>query len=117
MSKTGAIPEIYIHIPHYEDKRKKNRSLGYVDRGKLENRIANSIKSISKGGILVTGYRGVGKSTIVHKATCQLLEEEEEKERHIVINVSLGKDSISDRDLLVQIVNNTQAEFEKRKWK
>lgn len=65
MSKNyGTVPDIYISIQDYSTKRQKG-SFGKVDRSKIEKKIIDSIESIRNGGILVTGYRGVGKSTIV----------------------------------------------------
>lgn len=97
------IKNIYFQLHDYElrnglEKNKKDYFIGREDIiARLKFIIKNS--TTNKGAYLVTGYRGMGKTSVVKRAISQVNINKEIK----VFNFSLSQDEIKEFDLLRQI--------------
>ena len=82
----------------------------------IKNHTPNSKnQTIYKGAYLITGNRGMGKSTFVHSTIKKLQEEKTEKTRHkyIPVTVNVGNELLAPRDLLAIICKLTKNTFDK----
>jgi|GEM_PF-6699196 len=109
--------DIYIELPKYEYFHSPS-SVDKVDprfRGrngieyKLKN-ILNSTKTKS-GAYLVTGYRGVGKTSLVNKVLNNLVYKKSNSKKKksnspVVIRINLGHDELKEKDLLKLIAKS-----------
>lgn len=77
------------------------------DKGKKKN------LTRYKGAYLITGNRGMGKSTFVHSAIKKLQEETPKQEKYIPVTVNVGNELLAPRDLLSIICKLTEQKFEK----
>lgn len=108
--------DIYFPLNNYTFDHGINEELSnerFVGRKGIKERlkhILNSSKS-DKGAYLVTGYRGIGKTSLIN----HVLLDEELKNKYEVIRLSLSQDEVKDIDLLRQIAwklcNNIDEKF------
>ena len=96
--------DIPIRLPISE--KKKNRMPGhFAGRSKEINLLVNDIVRRKSGAILVSGYPGVGKTSLVYKA----LVNAKEKEKNIIIvlfNATQLKVQAAEEDKFVKIIEN-----------
>lgn len=99
----------------------------FIGRKSIIDKLASWLKdsSASKytGAFLITGYRGMGKSTFVYKAINQLREENEkvkyrkfssnDKTRYIPIAVNVGNELLETKELLAMICKLTANKFDR----
>lgn len=109
------IKDIYLELPEYHFQ---HRSIGededdnFIGREKIKDQFLETLqKGGEKGAYLVTGYRGMGKTSFVKK----VLSEYKTKENQIkVINISFAQSKLEDIDVLKLIVK-TLLDFTKEK--
>lgn len=68
------------------------------------------------GAYLITGFRGMGKSSFVHKAIQNLIRKVPKKSRrcYVPISINVGNDLLTSKELLYIICKLLSAEFEKK---
>ncbi|WP_299229200.1 ATP-binding protein [uncultured Psychroserpens sp.] len=121
------VKDIYIQLPEYKfsyDDANFSKFIGRKEelerlkrRIKPESDTNNKKRASYKGAYLITGYRGMGKSTLVKKAIHEVNEDYENetgKKEKLVneINIYLSQDQLTDYDLLKQLFINLNAEIE-----
>lgn len=110
----------YHHASSCEDDIKN-----FIGRKSIIDKLAAWLKespaSKYTGAYLITGYRGMGKSTFVYKAITQLRKENEkvkyrryspnDKTKYIPIAVNVGNELLETKELLAMICKLTAYEF------
>lgn len=108
------IKDIYIHLPNFKFRDSTTsdlKDLSFVGRENVIKRIVNCLNDGSKSGAyLITGYRGVGKSTLVHRAISIARKERKNKE----INISLAQTGVNEMDILRQLCRNILNYYESK---
>ncbi|MDE7111644.1 MAG: hypothetical protein K2O38_07055 [Muribaculaceae bacterium] len=69
------------------------------------------------GAYLITGFRGMGKSSFVHKAIQNILKQskkDKDKYDYVPISINVGNDLLTSKELLYIICKLLSAEFEKK---
>ena len=104
------LKEVYIELIDYNffhgpsfinqiDDRFRGRKL-------IENKLYKILNTskVKSGAYLITGYRGVGKTSLVNKVLAKLVFKEKSKKKKfdapIVIKLNLGQDELEERALL-----------------
>ncbi len=114
-TKNGYIKDIYIELPFYKylhgpveisDREDEIRFLG---RKRIRDRLLNILKNgKTSGAYLVTGYRGMGKTSYVNRV---LKDYDPDKNNSTVINICLNQNDIKLRDVYRQILNSLKVEL------
>jgi len=120
-SQRSRIQNIYIGLDDYsfnhhplsgDQEEEKDK---YTGRSAIEKKILNILKfGKDNGAYLVTGYRGMGKTSFVKKAINEYREEC--KEKVIEINLSLAQTKLSEEDILKQIIQSLISKGEENRW-
>lgn len=69
---SSQIRDIKIYLPVQDDKEENEDENNFVGRERVMERLYQWLVTPGKGSYLVTGFRGMGKSTIVRKVTDRL---------------------------------------------
>lgn len=108
----------FFHSPFGKTKP-DNRFIG---RNKVLNRLKNILENSDtrSGAYLVTGFRGMGKTSLVRKAIREIIDANDEKKKHgdnkkeiIRIEISLAQDDIQDIDILRLLAKNMMKDIDK----
>lgn len=147
-SEYSFLKEVYIELPNYKFFHSPS-SVDKIDsrfrgRKKIENKLFNILdKSESKSGAyLITGYRGVGKTSLVNKVLSKLSYEkerlgwflsivrkfnwvkkrfpclyykkdiQEKSDAPVVIKINLGHDDLKEKDILNLIAKSLLKKYE-----
>jgi hypothetical protein len=115
------IKDIYIHLPNFSfnntilDDLEDDR---FVGRKEVLNQLINCLNDKTwKGAYLVTGYRGMGKTSLVkrsiegYKAKLSL----KERKKVIPVDVSLAQSKVTEVDILRQLLRQMLSSLDKRK--
>lgn len=111
----------YHHACNREDDIK-----GFIGRTSIIAKLASWLKDTKAskytGAYLITGYRGMGKSTFVYKAIKRLIEENEheiykkyspnDKAKYVTVTINVGNELLETKDLLAMICKLTSLEFD-----
>lgn len=111
----------YHHACNREDDIK-----GFIGRTSIIAKLASWLKDTKSskytGAYLITGYRGMGKSTFVYKAIKRLIEENEhekyrkyspnDKAKYVPVTINVGNELLETKDLLAMICKLTSLEFD-----
>lgn len=98
----------------------------FIGRKSIIDKLASWLKDsrMSKytGAYLITGYRGMGKSSFVYKAIKKLIEENEnekykkyspnDKIKYVPVAVNVGNEMLETKELLAMMCKLTSLEFE-----
>lgn len=88
----------------------------YLHRYKIEQKLKNWLSNNGRHGTyLVSGYRGVGKSSLVGAVIGQL--KRENKDKYIDVCVNIGQENINELHILQIIAKNLQSELIKTVWR
>jgi Cdc6-like AAA superfamily ATPase len=108
------IKDVYLELPAYkfEHLSYKKDSDKFVPRKGLEEKFINFLKSGKSGAYLVTGFRGMGKTSFVKKVLSDLKDyyiEENKFDMHTkvkleTINISFNQKSTSEIEILKQVI-------------
>ena len=68
------------------------------------------------GAYLITGFRGMGKSSFVHKAINDMKKDAQKKKGcyYVPVSINVGNDLLTSKELLYIICKLLSAEFEKK---
>lgn len=111
----------YHHACNREDDIKN-----FIGRTSIVAKLASWLKdtraSKYTGAYLITGYRGMGKSTFVYKAIKRLIEENEyekydkyspnDKVKYVPVTINVGNELLETKDLLAMFCKLTSLEFD-----
>lgn len=120
-ASNSKIKKIYLELP--DGYKYRHHSFGegiegdneFLGRANILKSFVDTLKSNSdKGVYLVTGYRGMGKTSFVKKVTRELKKECKREELKIpeVIELSLAQSQLRDIDVLKHIVGKIKAHLE-----
>ncbi|MBI9064235.1 MAG: ATP-binding protein [Marinilabiliaceae bacterium] len=110
-----ALPNGYefFHSPSSEDKIDER----FIGRTKLIKRFKDILlnSKIKKGAYLVTGYRGMGKSSFVSKVLKDVENEKKKQIKRLVeLKLNLGHEVLNEFDILSLIAKNLENKFENK---
>ncbi|MPR37448.1 ATP-binding protein [Salmonirosea aquatica] len=105
------IKDIFIEVPNYKYNHKpfssdasRNESHIFIGREKLKSNFLHILKNGSKNGAyLVTGYRGMGKTSLVNNVVSTYAKERKEDEVK-PIKISLAQSKLEETDVLRYIL-------------
>ncbi|MCW3127430.1 MAG: ATPase domain protein [Bacteroidetes bacterium] len=104
------IKEIWLELPDYQFEHEplsNPQNKKWVGRGDIGKRLVSYLRDGASGAYLITGYRGMGKTSFVKRAIEQFKYEEQEKKDRIQIEqvtISFGQKDIKELDILRQII-------------
>lgn len=108
----------YVHATHGETTKDDL----YVGRKRLIGKIVSLLESTGRirGSYLITGYRGVGKTSVINKALAQYTEKTREK-KPLIVRINLGDNSqltpwniyFSIANILLEEIQNEKKPFVK----
>lgn len=111
----GYIKDIYIELPFYKylhgpvEVSDDDRDIRFIGRKKIRQRLLNILRKGKKSGAyLVTGYRGMGKTSYVNKV---LKDYQNEEKNCRIINVSLNQENLKLKDVYRQILGALKKEL------
>lgn len=123
------IKDIYIHLPHFSFTHGKSRrsshqsedagTTSFIGRDQLTKRLVSFLNSDSKSGAyLVTGFRGVGKTSLVEHAIKKAKFNEEksqdgEQKTHQVVRIGLAQEKLEYRDVLRAMIKKLYWAYQK----
>lgn len=117
----------YHYAKNNEDNRQK-----FIGRKSIIDKLSSWLKSSSKnkytGAYLITGYRGMGKTSFVYEAIKQLKKNNKSSKfwflkpnlpKYIPVTVNVGNELLETKDLLAMICKLAEYEFDKatRGWR
>lgn len=76
---SSQIRDIKIYLPVQDDKEENEDENNFVGRERVMERLYQWLVGPGRGSYLVTGFRGMGKSTIVRKVTDRLTKKTDSK--------------------------------------
>lgn len=111
----------YHHACNREDDIKN-----FIGRTSIVAKLSSWLKdtraSKYTGAYLITGYRGMGKSTFVYKAIKKLIEDNEyeiyhkyspnDKVKYVPVTINVGNELLETKDLLAMFCKLTSLEFD-----
>ena len=97
----------YVHATHDENEQSKHL---FVGRKRIIEKLLSLLNSENRkrGSYLITGYRGVGKTSVINKALNQYQNEQENEngEKPLVVRINLGDNSrLTPLNIYFTIVN------------
>ena len=108
---------------HTNNNNDKQHDLNdFIGRESILDKLQSWLEDNSKigekysGAYLITGFRGMGKSSFVHKAIQNLISKVPKKNRcrYVPISINVGNDLLTSKELLYIICKLLSAEFEKK---
>lgn len=108
---------------HTNNNNDKQHDLNdFIGRESIFDKLQSWLEDNSKigekysGAYLITGFRGMGKSSFVHKAIQNLISKVPKKNRcrYVPISINVGNDLLTSKELLYIICKLLSAEFEKK---
>lgn len=108
------VKDILLELPDYKysgDAEQTINNNKFIGRTKHINKLLGYLqKGGESGSYLITGYRGMGKTTYVNKTLHEYFNQlpKSEKKTTIRININLGQKNLSELDVLRQIINQTR---------
>ncbi|WP_428662035.1 ATP-binding protein [Runella sp.] len=121
------IKDVYIELPDYQFSHSplgKELPSGmdeeiFLGRGQIEEKFLNILlksENNSSGSYLITGYRGMGKTSFVRKVIKSYKKTLGEKgEKVEKIDISFAQSNLNETDILKQITNNLIQRAEENK--
>lgn len=117
------IKNIAIQLPdHYKlsnspfsintDKNNSKNQPKFIGRKDHINKFLSFLKSSPKGVFLVTGYRGMGKTSFVGHVISTYINDNNDQIKKIPIHLTLAQSNPKEFDVLRQIVNSIYDSFE-----
>lgn len=89
----------------------------FIGRQSIIDKLSAWLRASSNnytGAYLITGYRGMGKSSFVNKAIKKLKEaDKNEKFKYVSVTVNVGNELLKTKNLLAMICKLSQYEFDK----
>ena len=106
------IKSIYIELPDYTFNHSANSDNYdyYIGRQRAFDRLKmllQNTRTCESGTYLVAGYRGMGKTSLVHRAIKAI----KEKDNYLQVNISLSQDDIRDFDVLKLMASQLTLEW------
>lgn len=99
----------FNHSPLYNKEGKSSEEERFLGRNQITDKFLNILLNShtnNSGSYLVTGYRGMGKTSFVKKVI-QDYKEEKKKDFNIhQIDISFAQSNLNETDILKQITNN-----------
>ena len=108
------IKSVYILLPGYKYRHTTSdmEDNMFVGRESVREKFLDYLrKGGSKGAYLITGYRGMGKTTLVNQVIKEYLSDK--KNKRDKISISFGQKNISEMDILRQMVYEIKNYIEK----
>lgn len=99
------IKNVYILLPGYKYRHTTSDidDDKFVGRESVREQFLNYLKKGgAKGSYLITGYRGMGKTTLVNQVIRDFIGKD--KKKKVKISISFGQKNITELDILRQIV-------------
>ncbi|MDX1912226.1 MAG: ATP-binding protein, partial [Saprospiraceae bacterium] len=116
------IKSVYIHLPCYRFRHKPADNPDdhyFVGREKVESQLLNFLKNgMDSGAYLVTGFRGMGKTSLVKKTIERFIRECKENDKRKIkrVSISFGQKDLKELDILRQIANEVRKLVREDKW-
>ncbi|MEM6804108.1 MAG: ATP-binding protein [Bacteroidota bacterium] len=121
------VPDIFIELPHYkffhspnplDDSLQDDNFIGRKDIQK-KLRLILTHSSTKAGAYLITGFRGMGKTSVVRKVIANINKETDKKiystKRYEPIEISLAQDDLSEIDVFRLISRHLQNLWQQEK--
>lgn len=117
-SHKAFIKDIYLELPEYKYHHSPldgDDEENFIGRKHNEDRFVNILSdSEDNGAYLITGYRGMGKTSFVKKVLKRYKKSQTEKGNRVgEINISFAQFDLKERDILKQITRSLIDEAEK----
>jgi len=109
------VKRVHLLLPnyHYLHTTSKENSKTMVGRKRTEQQFLSFLKKgRGKGSYLITGYRGMGKTTLVNKVVDEYINEAIPTTQKV--SISFGQKNITEFDILKQLVYEIKNTFETR---
>ncbi len=104
----GYIKDIWIEVPDYtfqHNPMEDPKDPKWVGRDDIGDKFKSYLKDGDSGAYLITGYRGMGKTSFVRRAINQYIEEAVTDSRTVrPITISFGQKDIKELDVLRQLI-------------
>lgn len=107
------IKDIYIELPDYKyhhhpidgkNDSKDNKEVFVGREGIAEKFLSILLNGAPNGAYLVTGYRGMGKTSFVKRVLANYKEKAQDKNEEVIqLNISFSQSELKDTDILRQI--------------
>lgn len=117
----GFVKNVFLYLPEFKfhhkpfdiDPEPNEGTRAFVGRGDIEQNFLNILKNSTKtGAYLVTGFRGMGKTSFVNNVIRKYINEKESSEKRIkIINISLNQDRLLEIDIFRQIASELKIKF------
>lgn len=100
------------------EKQNSNNSQFYIVREKLTDKFKGFLDSSGKGVYLVTGYRGMGKTSFVNYVLNEYKKNktESKREKILPIHLTIAQSNPKEFDVLRQVVNSIYDRYQPDKW-
>lgn len=104
---TCRIKSVYVELPNFR-KYFREENMDLIGRDKIQNRLTEQLgnkKDKNKNrAILITGFRGVGKSALVKSAI-------PEDSKCTTVNISLGQENLTYKDVLRSLIKGLKTKI------
>lgn len=110
------IKDVYVELPDYSfnhsplyNKGEKKTEKWFLGRNQITDRFLNILlhsHTNNSGSYLVTGYRGMGKTSFVKKVIQDYKEIQKNDFNIYPIDISFAQSNLNETDILKQITNN-----------
>lgn len=120
--RSSKIKDLYFEIPNFIYQhgsikvRKGSYDLKFIGRESVIEKIKTLVEGpgTNTGAYLVTGFRGMGKTSIVNEALNRLKKRTKKYDtQYHIIELSLAQDELTDREILKQIASKVYDELKK----
>lgn len=96
---------------------RENTEEEFIGRQSIIDKLSSWLKASSSnytGAYLITGYRGMGKSSFVYKAIKELKGNNKNRDlKYVPVTINVGNELLETKDLLAMICKLSQYEFDK----
>ena len=108
----------FHHTNNNESENKQEYQEDFIGRESILDKLQAWLEDNDKNGkysgaFLITGFRGMGKSSFVHKTIENLRNHAKNNYKYIPVHINVGNDLLPSKELLYIICKRLAAEFEK----
>lgn len=108
----------FHHTNNNESENKQEYQEDFIGRESILDKLQAWLEDNDKNGkysgaYLITGFRGMGKSSFVHKTIENLKKHANNNHKYIPVHINVGNDLLPSKELLYIICKRLAAEFEK----
>jgi Cdc6-like AAA superfamily ATPase len=110
------IKDVYIELPDYQfnhsplyNGTSAMDEKAFLGRKKITNRLLNILRNSghkNSGSYLITGYRGMGKTSLVKKVISDYKKEQAKHTQVATIEISFAQSNLNETDILKQITDS-----------